>query len=264
MNILDKIAAHKIEEVKLKKELTPVKLLEQSQYFESPTISMKKYILRTDKSGIIAEFKRRSPSKPSINLYADPEEITMSYMQGGASALSILTDETFFGGSLKDLNIARQFNFCPILRKDFIIDEYQIIEAKSNGADAILLICEILSEKQVKDLGQFAQSLGLEVLLELHSDVHLSKVGDHIDLLGVNNRDLTTFKVDLQFSVDIASKMNDSFTLVSESGIKTFEEIKMLKSIGFDGFLIGETFMKEAHPGEACRQLSKQILSIHA
>jgi len=262
MNILEEIAQYKIKENKERKELYPVKLLEQSKYFESPTISMKEYILRPDKSGIIAEFKRRSPSKPSINLYATPEEITIGYMQAGASALSILTDENYFGGSLKDLETARHFNYCPVLRKDFIIDEYQIIEAKSKGADAILLIAEILTKEQVASLSQFAQSLGLEILMEIHSKEQLDKVPSTINLLGINNRNLKTFEVSINASLEIAQDLKTDLTLVSESGIKGIDSIKVLKDAGFEGFLIGEAFMKHSNPAEHCRMLAQQILAL--
>jgi len=155
MNILDKIVAQKKTEITEQKSKYPVALLEQSIYMQSPTISLVEYIRRPDKSGIIAEFKRKSPSKPSINLYAEVEEVTMGYMQSGASALSVLTDNHFFGGSNKDLSTARKFNYCPILRKDFVIDEYQILEARSIGADAILLIAEILGPDDVERLSKF-------------------------------------------------------------------------------------------------------------
>ena len=164
MNILDQIVAYKKQEVAERKELYPIKLLENSLYFSSPTVSLKKYLAREDKSGIIAEFKRKSPSKGIINAYADVEETSIGYMRAGASALSVLTDSHFFGGSGEDLKTARKFNFCPILRKDFTIDAYQVYEARSMGADAILLIAEILSEKEVKQLAELAKSLEMEVV----------------------------------------------------------------------------------------------------
>src|SRR5688500_15119050 len=152
MNILDQIIAHKRKEVSDRKSLYPVKLLEQSIFFSSPTVSLKKYVQRKDKTGIIAEFKRKSPSKGIINAHASVERTTIGYMQAGASALSVLTDKQFFGGSNEDLVVVRKFNFCPIIRKDFTIDEYQIVEAKSIGADAILLIAAVLDPERSKAL----------------------------------------------------------------------------------------------------------------
>lgn len=255
MHILDKIVAHKKKEVEKNKELYPIRLLEQSIYYKSKTVSLSEYILREDKSGIIAEFKKRSPSKPEINLYADVESVTLGYMQAGASALSVLTDNHFFGGSNKDLNTARTYNFCPILRKDFIIDPYQITEARSIGADAILLIAEILTKQEVELLAQYARDLNLEVLMELHSEEQLDKISDHVDLIGVNNRDLKNFVTDIDFSVRLYDQLPDDKVKISESGIKSVDDIIKLKSVGYNGFLIGEQFMLHADPGKACKSL---------
>ncbi len=259
MNILDKIVAHKHKEVKERKELYPTPLLEKSTFFKSKTVSLSHYIKREDKSGIIAEFKRKSPSKPSINIYANVEEVSTSYMQAGASALSVLTDNKFFGGKSEDLTTARKYNFCPILRKDFIIDEYQIIEARSIGADAILLIAEILTKEEVKNLSSMAHSLDMEVLLELHSEAQLDKYVNDIQLIGVNNRDLDTFKTDVDFSKNLISKLPLNATKVSESGIHNASVVNDLKAIGYDGFLIGERFMSNAHPGEACKSFIQEL-----
>lgn len=260
MHILDKIVEKKKEEVAHNKRLYPVALLENSTFFDGPTVSLSKYLLRKDKHGIIAEFKRKSPSKPKINLYADVEEVTVGYMQAGASALSILTDGPFFGGSSKDLTKARKNNFCPILRKDFIISEYQILEARSIGADAVLLICEILSKEEVKRLAQFARSLGLEVLLELHSEDQLEKICDEVQVIGVNNRDLKIFKTNLEFSKNLFSKLPKNKVKISESGIHQPQDILDLEKIGYQGFLIGEKFMKEAHPGDACKTFIQKLI----
>lgn len=259
MNILDKIVGQKQKEVAERKELKPIKLLEQSIFFESPVVSMRKYIQRPDKSGIIAEFKRKSPSKPSINPYAQVESVTMGYMQAGASALSVLTDEHFFGGSSKDLETARKFNYCPILRKDFIIDEYQVLEARSIGADAILLIAEILTKDKVSQLAKFAKTLDLEVLLELHSEDQLSKYIPEVDLLGVNNRDLKTFTTDIAFSEKLADQLPADAVKVSESGINSATDVSRLKDCGYEGFLIGERFMRHSKPEEACLQFIQQL-----
>lgn len=262
MTILEKIVAHKQKEVAERKELYPAKLLEQSIYFATPTVSLKKYLLRPDKSGIIAEFKRRSPSKGDINAFASVEKVSIGYMQAGASALSVLTDKHFFGGSNADLTEARKFNFCPILRKEFIIDEYQLIEAKSIGADVILLIAECLEKDQVLQLAKTAKTLGLEVLLEIHSEEQLGKLNEFVDVIGVNNRNLKDFSVSIQTSIDLFSKIPDDFLKISESGISDANAIVELKQVGFQGFLIGEYFMKSADPAKTCRELIKKVESL--
>lgn len=252
MNILDQIIAHKRKEVAERSELVPVKLLEKSIYFDSKVVSMKKYILREDKTGIIAEFKRRSPSKGDINPGASVETVTIGYMQAGASALSILTDQHFFGGKNEDLTLARKFNFCPILRKDFIIDEYQILEAKSIGADCILLIAAALEPKRLGELAAFARSLGMEVLMEVHDLQELeSSLNPHLDLVGVNNRSLKTFDVSLDTSFSLVDRFPNEFVKISESGISEPETLIQLRNAGFQGFLIGENFMKTSRPQQA-------------
>lgn len=249
MDILEKIIAHKRQEVAERKSLFPSKLLEQSTYFDGQSVSLKKYLLREDKSGIIAEFKRQSPSKGVINPHAKVERTTIGYMQAGASALSVLTDKEFFGGSSADLSTARKFNFCPVLRKDFTIDEYQIIEAKSIGADAILLIAAALEPTQLKSLAAFAKSLNLEVLMEVHSAEELEQnLNEHLDIVGVNNRNLKTFEVSIKTSKALAAQIPDDFVKISESGISDPASIIELKEHGYQGFLIGETFMKTARP----------------
>lgn len=259
MHILEKIVARKIKENEERKSLYPTALLEKSDFYNSPVVSLSKYLLRSDKSGIIAEFKRKSPSRPSINLYAKVEEVTVGYMQAGASALSILTDIDFFGGSCKDMAEARKFNFCPILRKDFIIDEYQIVEARSAGADAILLIAEILEKEKLARLAKFAKTLNLEVLMELHSEDQLQKICDDVDIVGVNNRDLKVFKTDIQFSIDLYDKLPVDKIKISESGINQVEDLITLKNCGYQGFLIGENFMKNADPAQACKSFINEI-----
>ena len=253
MNILDKIIEHKKKEVAEKKSLVPVKLLEKSIYFEGKPLSMKKYLLREDKSGIIAEFKRKSPSEGVINPHVKVERTAIGYMQAGASALSILTDGEFFGGKSEDLMIARKFNFCPIIRKDFIIDEYQILETKSLGADVVLLIASALKPEEVKRLGAFTRSLGMEVLLEVHNEQELTAhINEHVDMLGVNNRNLGNFETAVQTSIDLAAKIPDQFVKVSESGIKAPETILELRKCGYKGFLMGTYFMKFGRPEKAC------------
>jgi indole-3-glycerol phosphate synthase len=252
MNILDQIIAHKRKEVAERSELVPVKLLEKSIYFDSKVVSMKKYILREDKTGIIAELKRRSPSKGDINLSASVETVTIGYMQAGASALSILTDQHFFGGKNEDLTLARKFNFCPILRKDFIIEEYQILEAKSIGADCILLIAAALEPKRLSELAAFAHSFGMEVLMEVHDLAELeASLNPHLDLVGVNNRSLKTFDVSLDTSFSLVDRIPNEFVKISESGISQPETLIQLRNAGFNGFLIGENFMKTSRPQQA-------------
>lgn len=263
MNILEEIIAHKHKEVEERKSLFPTKLLEQSLYYGSNTVSLKKYILREDKSGIIAEIKRKSPSKGVINAHVEVERTSIGYMQAGASALSVLTDETYFGGKNEDLTKARKYNFCPILRKDFTVDEYQIIEAKSIGADAILLIAAALSPEQIKSFGKLAKSLGLEVLLEVHNEAELNaSVNEYVDLVGVNNRNLKTFDVDIQTSIDLSDKIANEFVKVSESGISDPQTIAKLKTHGFNGFLIGERFMTSSRPEKSCARFIESLSQI--
>ncbi|MDH3649226.1 MAG: indole-3-glycerol phosphate synthase TrpC [Saprospiraceae bacterium] len=259
MNILEKIIKTKWEEVEKQKSLYPVKLLEQSVHYAAPTLSMKKYLVEKGKSGIIAEFKRKSPSRGDINPYAKVEEVSIGYMQAGCSGLSILTDHQYFGGSNQDLQTARQCNFCPILRKDFVVDEYQIVEARSSGADLILLIAEALEDTDVLRLAKFAKELQLEVLLEMHGEEQMSKLNDYIDIVGINNRNLKTFEVNVDTSLRLINAIPESFTKISESGISAPETIVQLKSAGFDGFLIGENFMRTAEPGRSCMQFIQRI-----
>jgi indole-3-glycerol phosphate synthase len=257
--MLNKIIDYKRQEVASKKALYPTKLLEQSIYFQTPVISLSHFLKRPDKQGIIAEFKKKSPSKGIINNYAKVEEVSIGYMQAGASALSVLTDSHFFGGKNEDLTEARVYNYAPILNKNFIIDEYQIIEAKSIGADVILLIAECLDKQEVKDLARVAKGLGLEVLMEIHSADQLDKLCPDIDLIGVNNRDLKTFEVNIENSIAIAEQLPADIIKVAESGISNPRTVIQLKQHGFDGFLIGEHFMKHARPQEACAKFIQEV-----
>ncbi len=259
MNILEKIIADKYKEVEERKSLVPAKLLEQSIYFDGKVVSMKKYVSDPEKSGIIAEFKRKSPSKGVINASASVEKVSIGYMQAGASALSVLTDKEYFGGSKEDLKIARKFNFCPILRKDFMVDEYQIIEAKSIGADCILLIAAALEPEKLKSMAYFAKNLGLEVLLEVHDGEELDRsLCDGIDLVGINNRNLKTFEVSIDTSLGLVNQIPSGFVKVSESGISDPKTLVQLKKAGFDGFLIGENFMKSSRPQQAAYNFIKE------
>ena len=262
--ILDTIIAYKRKEVASRRELVPVKLLETSLYFNSQPLSLRKYLLREDGSGLIAEFKRKSPSKGWINQYAPVERTTLGYMQAGAMALSILTDAEFFGGKNEDLTTARRFNFCPILRKDFVVDEYQIIEARSIGADAVLLIAAVLTPAEIDSLGRLARSLGLEVLLEVHDGEELARSAnvDAVNLIGVNNRNLHDFSLSLDTSMALADAIPQEFVKISESGISTAQAIGQLREAGYRGFLLGEAFMRHARPEHACAALVQEIAAL--
>ncbi len=260
--ILDQILTAKRKEILERKSLYPIKLLEKSIYYESAPLSLKKYLCRPELSGIIAEFKRKSPSKGDINPYAEVERTTIGYMQSGASALSVLTDETFFGGKNEDLITARKFNFCPILRKDFVIDEYQIIEAKSIGADAVLLIASALSANEINRFGKLASSLGMEVLLEIHNEKELEKVTDEQFLVGVNNRNLQLMETNLETAFKLVEKLPKAMIKIAESGLKQPDTIVQLKSAGYQGFLIGELFMQKSRPEKACQQFIQAIKKI--
>jgi len=259
--ILQTIIAHKRREVAARRELVPVKLLESSLYFRAHPLSLRQYLLRETGSGLIAEFKRKSPSKGWINQYAPVERTTLGYMQAGAAALSILTDTEFFGGKNEDLTTARRFNFCPILRKDFVVDEYQILEAKSVGADAVLLIAAVLTPAEIDALGRLARSLGLEVLLEVHDAAELARStnADAVDLIGVNNRNLHDFSLSLDTSMALVEAIPNEFVKVSESGISTAKAIGQLREAGYRGFLLGEAFMRHARPESACALLVQEI-----
>jgi indole-3-glycerol phosphate synthase len=263
MNILDEIIAQKYKEVAERKELYPVKLLEKSLYFETACLSMERYLLRPDKSGIIAEIKRKSPSKGDINPYVSVERTSIGYMQAGASALSILTDSNYFGGKNEDLVTARKYNYCPILRKDFMVDEYQVVEAKSIGADAILLIAAALPAKRVQELGAFARSLGMEVLLEVHSLEELQEsFCKEVTMVGVNNRNLKTFRTDIGLSFELANHIPAGVTKVSESGLSKPQTLVDLQEAGYNGFLIGETFMQHARPEQAAAEFIKELRAL--
>ena len=248
-DILSEIIANKRFEVDLQKQAISIEQLQEGISEVLPSRSMKQ-ALASSASGIIAEFKRRSPSKGWIKEEAGPEEIVPSYVAAGASALSILTDEKFFGGSLKDIRTARPLVEIPILRKDFIIDAYQLYQARIVGADAILLIAAALEQDICNELTEKAHELGLEVLLEIHNTEELSYINEEIDMIGVNNRNLGTFFTDVENSFRLAEQLPQDSVLVSESGISNPEIVKRLRTAGFRGFLIGETLMKTEHPGE--------------
>ena len=261
MNILDKIIAYKKREVALKKSMIPISQLERYLLFEKKTHSLVQQ-LKNSNSGIIAEHKRRSPSKSVINNNHFVEDVVLGYQNAGVCGISILTDTLFFGGCLEDLILAKSVTNIPLLRKEFIIDTYQIIEAKANGADAILLIAAVLSHNEIKKLATLAQSLALEVVLEVHNLEELEKsIMPCLNIVGVNNRNLKTFEVNLDFSKALASKIPSNFIKISESGIDSVEAVLDLKNYGYNGFLMGEHFMKTNNPGEAVIEFVQKINS---
>lgn len=260
MNILDRIISDKKREVFLKKSIIPVSQLENSVFFERETNSLSQK-LKTSSTGIIAEHKRRSPSKSVINQAFTTEEVVKGYENAGACGISILTDGKYFGGSLDDLLLAKASVNIPLLRKEFIVDEYQILEAKAYGADLILLIAAVLTPKEIKIFSEIAKKINLEVLLEVHNQEELEKsIMPSLDLIGVNNRNLKTFEVSTGFSKQLAPQIPNNFVKISESGISSIETISELKSYGYKGFLIGENFMKTENPGEAAKKFIKQII----
>lgn len=262
MTILDKIINRKKEEVAERKLLISVKELEMRGYFAKTTNSLKTSLSNPASSGIIAEFKRKSPSKGIINANVTPEEVTRGYVQAGATCLSVLTDIDFFGGSDDDFLRARKANLSiPMIRKDFMIDEYQIIEAKAMGADVILLIAANLNPSSIKGLGKLTKELGMETLLEVHDEEELERsLCEYIDVVGVNNRNLKDFsEQNVNASLELANKIPTNCIKISESCISKVETIRLLKSVGYRGFLMGETFMKTENPANALADLIGQL-----
>jgi len=257
MNILNTIVAKKKIEVAQRKQKTSTQELEKQISFANKTLSLKEFLLHKNRTGIIAEYKRKSPSKGIINNHSTVEEVTTAYAKY-ASGISVLTDEEFFGGSLNDL-LAATINELPLLRKDFMIDEYQIIEAKANGADVILLIAACLSTQQVKNFSALAKSIGLEILLEIHNEEELNHICDEVDFVGVNNRNLKTFEVNIQTSLQLIQKIPTNKIAITESGINNVDSIVTLRNAGFKGFLIGENFMKENNPAIAFENFVQQL-----
>ena len=257
-NILATIVTHKLKEVVARKNEISITQLEAMPLFSKKAISLKANLLKQDSTGIIAEFKRKSPSKGIINDKASVKEVAAAYHAYGAAGISVLTDTEFFGGSLDDLSIAIQ-NDIPVLRKEFIIDEFQIIEAKAYGASVILLIASCLSPATTKLLAMKAKALGLEVLLELHDESELEHICDEVDLVGINNRSLKSFEVNIEHSLELKNKLPKGKLSIAESGIYSVETYHLLKKQGFDGFLMGEYFMKEENPAQAFELFTKAI-----
>lgn len=259
MTILDKIIADKFKEVALKKSIIPVSQLEASVLFNRETSSLAT-ALRNSNTGIIAEFKRRSPSKAVINQSASVQDVAKGYENANVCGMSVLTDGKYFGGSLGDVLLARASAQLPILRKEFIIDEYQILEAKAHGADVILLIAAVLTRDEIKSLSETAKSLGLDVLLEVHNLEELQKsIMPSLDMLGVNNRNLKTFEVSTDISKELSTHIPNDFVKVSESGISSVAAIKDLQPFGYQGFLIGENFMKTEDPGGSALEFISEL-----
>ncbi|MCK9561884.1 MAG: indole-3-glycerol phosphate synthase TrpC [Bacteroidales bacterium] len=261
MTILDKIIAKRKHDVSQQKEMYSHTTFENMPLFSRQTFSAKHAIQKKEASGIIAEYKRRSPSKGTINAQVSVRDVVNGYERAGASCVSVLTEQTHFGGSLDDLLAARDVLTIPLLRKDFTVDEFQILEARAFGADFILLIAAALSKQEIQHFTQLAHSLHLEVLLEIHTQEELDKSCPEIDLIGINNRNLHDFSVDIEHSIQLAQAIPAEFTKISESGISNIETIKHLTSHGFQGFLMGESFMKQANPGEACADFIRSLQS---
>lgn len=257
-NILDKIIANKRLEVEKQKNITSLAELEKQIANVPKTLSFRE-ALKNSKTGIIAEFKRRSPSRDWIFKDARVEDIIPLYSQNGASAISVLTDMDFFGGELADLELAHSLTKTPLLRKDFVIDEYQLYQAKASGASAILLIASALTVTETKQLAQKAKELNLDVLLEIHNEQESGHINDKVDVVGVNNRNLGTFVTDIQISFDLADKIPDEFVKISESGISQPQTVIDLRQAGYRGFLMGENFMKTGDPGKALDDFIKQL-----
>ena len=260
-DILEEIVAFKRKEVeKFKKELSQVYLERRVEILKNSEMVSMKLALKNSTSGIIAEFKRKSPSKGWIARNTSPERTAYSYQTNGATALSILTDSEFFGGSNVHIRLARQMKvYIPILYKNFIIDEYQLYQAKVCGASAVLLIAACLSKEQCKNLIHKAHELELEVLLEMHSEEETEYAELEPDMCGINNRNLGTFDTDVNNSFNLIQRLPADAVKVSESGISDVDTIRQLKTVGYQGFLIGETFMKEPDPGLALSQFIAQL-----
>ncbi len=259
--ILDTIIAAKRQEVERLKPLSSIERFRKEGFFwEINNRSLVKQLNDPESTGIIAEFKRKSPSKGWFKpKELEVEKVVRAYNDSGAAGMSVLTDETFFGGDLDDLIQAKVISDIPVLRKDFIIDTWQIAEAKAFGADVILLIAACLSPDAVRALGLFAKTIGLEVLLEIHNEEELGHICDEVDMVGVNNRNLKTFEVDINTSLQLISKMPTDKPAIAESGISDPATIITLRKAGFKGFLIGETFMKEPDPAIAFADFVKQL-----
>ena len=259
MTILDEIIKNKALEIQQQKKEVSLAHLKESAFYSRKCISIKKILEERKSPGIIAEHKRKSPSKGIINSDLELKDVVRGYQDAGASAVSILTDMKYFMGKTEDVTIARNILKIPILRKEFMIDEYQVYEAKAIGADFILLIAACLSRTQSEHLAGIAKSLGMDVLIEIHTADELEIVPGNADIVGVNNRNLKTFEVSIDTSIQLSPLIPDQFIKISESGISHTDNIKKLWEYGYKGFLIGENFMKSDNPGESCKSFIQKI-----
>ena len=257
--ILSTIVKYKRKEVNERKKRTPFNTSVTQIPFAADPISLRDALRAEGATGIIAEFKPRSPSAGIININAKADTVTRGYVEAGVSALSVLTDSHFFGSSFENFILARQENKCPILLKDFIVDEYQVYEARLLGADVILLIAAILNTEEVKRMASLANSLNMETILEVHSIDELDRLCPEISIVGVNNRNLKTFGVELSNSVDIAHQIPNEYLKIAESGIEYPEDVVRLRNAGFSGFLIGSRFMKKPDPAAECKKFINQL-----
>lgn len=262
MTILDRINDYKRLEVARRKENTPLSALKDTKLYHHSRRSLRQSIQESEHFGIIAEFKRKSPSQDNINVAADPAAITSGYQAAGAAGISCLTDTQFFGAQPTDIDIVRQTVSLPVIRKDFMVDSYQLHEARAMGADAILLIAASLSAGQIDDFASEANELGLEVLCEVHNEAEVGKLSPNVDIVGVNNRNLKDFSVSIANSLQLVEMLPPSMLKISESGIEDPQSIVKLRSAGFKGFLIGTYFMREPDPGQACAEFIRRVREI--
>lgn len=259
MKILDNIISDKKIEIETLSKIVSISNLEKQKDFTKQCKSLKESIKKS-KSGIICEFKRKSPSNEKINYKSNISEVINGYEKAGAVGVSILTNKIYFDGSISDINEVKNNVDIPILRKEFIISEYQIIESKSIGADAILLIASILDKEEIKNYSSLAKSLGLEVLLEIHSIDEFNKISNtDFDIIGVNNRNLDTLDIDIENSIEMFEDIPSEFIKISESGISKVDSIIKLIKVGYDGFLIGENFMKTDNPGSSATTFIREL-----
>ena len=251
--ILDHIVDNRREEVQKQKKLISRSELESRIDFNSMRNSLSARLLTPGSSGIIAEFKRRSPSKGIINDQVLPKIVTKGYADAGASGLSVLTDTRYFGGSTADFIAARNANpLIPLLRKDFMVDEYQLFESRFLNADVILLIAAVLDKGEISRFTTIAHELGMEVLLELHDASEIEKIDNKVDMIGINNRNLKDFKVDMDRSLRLLDLLPAEAVKISESGLSDPATVDFLRTRGFSGFLMGENFMKTENPAVTC------------
>ncbi len=259
--ILDEIVENKKREVADLKKRLSISELKEKPFFFRQTFSLQN-VLKSSRTGIISEFKRKSPSKGDIHQGIEPKDVVPLYEKYGCSAVSCLADNKYFGGSFLDVVQAREnLEHTPLLFKEFLTEPYQLYLAKASGADVVLLIAACLERSQCQELALEAKELGLETLLEIHSEDELSHYDESfVNVLGVNNRNLKIFKTDVQISRDIVKNLPENTVKISESGIFKPETVAELRKLGFNGFLMGENFMKESNPGIALKNFIDNVL----